>query len=177
MLGGLRSAAQTISYEVRFAIIILSLVTINFSYSISQIAVVFYWPFLILRPPLAILWFTSALAETNRTPFDFAEGESELVSGFNTEYRARRFVLFFLAEYSRLLFIRVLFRLLFLNTKDLIITLTLGRIRLAYLFIWVRGTLPRLRYDKLIGLTWKIFLPASIRYLIFFARISIILGV
>lgn len=80
---------------------------------------------LLITLPLGILWFTSALAETNRTPFDFTEGESELVSGFNTEYISRGFVLFFLAEYSRILFISLLFRVLFFNPYDLFIALRL----------------------------------------------------
>lgn len=172
ILGSLRSAAQTISYEVSFAIIILSPVAIRSSFYIVSLIEKFNWPIILINLPLAAIWFISALAETNRTPFDFAEGESELVSGFNTEYRARIFVLFFLAEYRRVLFIRLLFSVLFINPLDLNFGLSLRTIILASLFIWVRGTLPRLRYDKLIALTWKVFLPISISYLIFFSRLN-----
>lgn len=172
ILGGLRAVAQTISYEVRFAIIILRLVALSYSFNSILFLNIFNWPLILLRPPLSVLWFTSALAETNRTPFDFSESESELVSGFNTEYRASGFVLFFLAEYSRILFIRVLFRVLFINPQDLLLKLALWSLCLANLFIWVRGTLPRLRYDKLISIAWKIFLPVSIIYLLLFSRIS-----
>jgi NADH-ubiquinone oxidoreductase chain 1 len=101
--------------------------------------------------PLALIWFVSRLAETNRTPYDFSEGESELVSGFNTEYRGGRFVLIFMAEYRRILFMRLLFRVFFFSRG--------GRIRIIFKgvvvscwFIWVRGSLPRYRYDKLINL-------------------------
>jgi len=99
-----------------------------------------------------LCWFSSSLAETNRTPFDFAEGESELVSGFNVEYRAGGFALIFLAEYARILFIRILFVVLFLgrNPLSLIFYFKLGLI--SFLFIWVRGSLPRFRYDKLMYL-------------------------
>lgn len=95
------------------------------------------------------MWFISRLAETNRTPFDFAEGESELVSGFNIEYGAGGFALIFLAEYARILFIRMLFSLLFLGSffNSLFFFLKLNFI--AFLFIWVRGAFPRYRYDKL----------------------------
>lgn len=173
ILGRLRVAAQTISYEVRFAIIILSPVILITCFRLSFFLKTLNWPIITISPLIAIIWFTSSLAETNRTPFDFAEGESELVSGFNTEYRASGFVLFFLAEYRSILFIRLLFRILFINPLDLIFLLTLWTVLRAYLFIWVRGTLPRLRYDKLIRLTWKIFLPISIRYLMLFSSLRV----
>lgn len=98
------------------------------------------------------MWIISSLAETNRTPFDFAEGESELVSGFNVEYGAGGFALIFLAEYARILFIRALFSLLFLGASliSFFFFLKLGLI--SFLFIWVRGAYPRYRYDKLINI-------------------------
>lgn len=97
-------------------------------------------------------WFCTCLAETNRTPFDFAEGESELVSGFNVEYRRGGFALIFLAEYSRILFIRILFCILFLGADIYSFFFFLKLTIVSYAFIWVRGTLPRFRYDKLINL-------------------------
>nr|AKG95421.1 NADH dehydrogenase subunit 1 [Cylisticus convexus] len=166
-LGSLRAVAQTISYEVSFAFIILSLVALTSSYSLNEFMIFLDWMVLLIFPPLAVLWFTSALAETNRTPFDFSEGESELVSGFNTEYSASGFVLFFLAEYSSILFMSMLTSILFFNSYDLTFSLTLSTLFIAYIFIWVRGTLPRLRYDKLMALAWKIFLPVAISYLLF----------
>lgn len=102
--------------------------------------------------PLSLVWFASCLAETNRTPFDFAEGESELVSGFNTEYRSGGFALIFMAEYASILFIRSLFSILFLGGSLIRVGFYLKLVLVSFIFIWVRGTLPRLRYDKLIYL-------------------------
>lgn len=171
LLGALRRVAQTISYEVRIIFLLLPIPLISASFNIQSIK--FYqitWPALLL-PPLILFWFTSLLAETNRTPFDFAEGESELVSGFNTEYSRRRFALIFMAEYTRILAISLLTRALFFTSSPahilslgLIITVTTF---LASAFIWARGTLPRIRYDHLISLTWKNFLPIRITINIF----------
>jgi NADH-ubiquinone oxidoreductase chain 1 len=102
--------------------------------------------------PLACVWFASSLAETNRTPFDFAEGESELVSGFNIEYRRGGFALIFMAEYARILFIRALFALIFIGPTTIYWLYTLKAGFIAFIFLWVRGTLPRFRYDKLMNL-------------------------
>lgn len=173
ILGRLRAVAQTISYEVRLAIIILSLVSLNASFKFIKLPGLEN-SLILLALPISILWLVSAFAETNRTPFDFAEGESELVSGFNTEYRARGFVLFFLAEYRRVLFMRLFFSVLFLGVEDLLITLRLTTSLVVFLFIWVRGTLPRLRYDKLIELAWKILLPLSLVYLLLFSRVRLL---
>lgn len=108
-------------------------------------------PFLFLFPLSGLIWFVSCLAETNRTPFDFAEGESELVSGYNTEYRRGGFALIMLAEYTRILFMSFLFIVVFLGGVESL-NLIPGFIFLSFLFVWVRGTLPRFRYDKLIYL-------------------------
>jgi NADH-ubiquinone oxidoreductase chain 1 len=103
-----------------------------------------FW-FLFLFFPIGIIWIVSSLAETNRTPFDFAEGESELVSGFNIEYGAGGFALIFLAEYARILFISILFSLLFLGSSSLSFIFFLKLNFIAFLFIWVRGAFPRYR--------------------------------
>lgn len=99
-----------------------------------------------------MIWFVSSLAETNRTPFDFAEGESELVSGFNVEYRRGGFALIFLAEYSSILFIRIFFCVIFLGGNLIDWGFFVKLVFISFVFIWVRGTLPRFRYDKLIYL-------------------------
>nr|URX53914.1 NADH dehydrogenase subunit 1 [Cryptotermes kirbyi] len=174
LLGGLRSVAQTISYEVSLALILLSFVflvsgydLINFYYFQSYLWLIFF------TFPLSLVWFISCLAETNRTPFDFAEGESELVSGFNVEYGAGGFALIFLAEYASILFMSLLFCIIFLgcDLDSLFFYIKLSFI--SYLFIWVRGTLPRFRYDKLMYLAWSGFLPLSLNFLLFFLGVKL----
>nr|YP_009343039.1 NADH dehydrogenase subunit 1 [Cambarus robustus]APS87266.1 NADH dehydrogenase subunit 1 [Cambarus robustus]UZC55679.1 NADH dehydrogenase subunit 1 [Cambarus robustus] len=167
LLGSLRSVAQTISYEVSLALILLSFIflieSFNFSdFIVYQEEVWFLW----LTIPLSMVWFTSSLAETNRTPFDFSEGESELVSGFNTEYSSGGFALIFMAEYSSILFMSMIFSLFFLGPNTLSIIFYMKVVGVSGIFIWVRGTLPRFRYDKLMYLAWKSFLPVSLNFLI-----------
>jgi NADH-ubiquinone oxidoreductase chain 1 len=174
LLGGLRAVAQTISYEVRLALILLSLIFLVGRYNFFNF--IFFqinsW-FIFLCFPLILTWFCTSLAETNRTPFDFAEGESELVSGFNVEYRRGGFALIFLAEYSRILFMRILFRMLFLGGDIYSLIFFLKLRFISFIFIWVRGTLPRFRYDKLMFLAWKRFLPFSLNYLVLIIGINI----
>nr|YP_009406978.1 NADH dehydrogenase subunit 1 [Stygiocaris lancifera]ASA39514.1 NADH dehydrogenase subunit 1 [Stygiocaris lancifera] len=168
LLGCLRAVAQTISYEVSLALILLSLLMlvggVDFSLFIDHQR---YLVFVVLVFPLALVWFASCLAETNRTPFDFAEGESELVSGFNTEYSAGGFALIFMSEYASILFMSFLFVILFLGLGLSKIWFYLGAVFISFCFVWVRGTLPRFRYDKLMYLAWKSFLPVSLNYLLF----------
>nr|AVN67560.1 NADH dehydrogenase subunit 1 [Rhyparobia maderae] len=176
LLGGLRAVAQTISYEVSLALILLSFIFLVGSYNLMDFNDFQLWMWMIfLTFPLSLVWFTSCLAETNRTPFDFAEGESELVSGFNVEYSSGGFALIFLAEYASILFMSMLFCVVFLggNVDSLFFYLKLSLI--SFLFIWVRGTLPRFRYDKLMYLAWKSFLPLSLNYLLFFLGFKLFL--
>nr|ANJ70551.1 NADH dehydrogenase subunit 1 [Melanotus villosus] len=166
LLGGLRCVAQTISYEVSLALILLSFLVLISSLSIFDLVFNqrYIW-FFFVGIPLGMVWFVSSLAETNRTPFDFAEGESELVSGFNIEYSSGGFALIFLAEYANILFMSMFFSLLFLG-GDLISWLFFMKlVFISFIFIWARGTLPRFRYDKLMYLSWKSFLPVSLNYL------------
>jgi NADH-ubiquinone oxidoreductase chain 1 len=176
LLGGLRSVAQTISYEVSLRLILISFIfiIIRFNIIIFIIYQIYIW-FLLICFPLALCWFASSLAETNRAPFDFAEGESELVSGFNVEYRRGGFALIFLAEYVRIIFIRILFSILFLGGNIFSLLFYLKLRVILFLFIWIRGSLPRFRYDKLIYLAWKRFLPISLNYLFFFICLKIFL--
>lgn len=122
--------------------------------------------FIIYIFPVSIVWFLVSLAETNRAPFDFAEGESELVSGFNIEYGGGGFSIIFIAEYSMILFISILYRLIFLGRSIFYFSFYIKFIIIVFIFIWVRGTFPRFRYDKLIYLAWKSFLPYSLLVLI-----------
>lgn len=168
LLGALRGVAQTISYEVRISLILLSSLIINNLIDISLISINYLSWIILIILPLAIIWFITNLAETNRTPFDFAEGESELVSGFNVEYRSGMFALIFIAEYANILIISLLTCIFF--TGSFIFSpnlfLVVKTIIIATLFIWIRATIPRIRYDNLIYLTWKGFLPISLTALI-----------
>nr|APX40589.1 NADH dehydrogenase subunit 1 [Cryptocephalus rufipes] len=163
LLGGLRAVAQSISYEVSLFIIFLSFLFMILSYSFIDFLKYQenIW-FLFIMLPLCMMWVVTCLAETNRTPFDFAEGESELVSGFNVEYSSGGFAMIFLAEYSSIIFMSMICSLLFLggNFHSFFFFLKIGFI--AFLWIWVRGTLPRYRYDKLMYLAWKSYLPIAL---------------
>nr|YP_007026058.1 NADH dehydrogenase subunit 1 [Carcinoscorpius rotundicauda]AFT65398.1 NADH dehydrogenase subunit 1 [Carcinoscorpius rotundicauda] len=166
MLGAYRAVAQTISYEVSLALIMLSCVVMVESYDLVKLSNYqdcwwLVWGFF----PLFLVWFSSCLAETNRSPFDFAEGESELVSGFNVEYSSGGFALIFMAEYANIMFVSLISVFLFFG--GMIEMLVISIVILSMLFLWVRGTFPRFRYDKLMGLAWKIYLPLALNYLLF----------
>nr|UDF83742.1 NADH dehydrogenase subunit 1 [Mythicomyia sp.] len=175
LLGGLRAVAQTISYEVSLALIMLSFVILIGSYNIMDFYYFqqYVW-FILLLFPLGLVWFASCLAETNRTPFDFAEGESELVSGFNVEYSSGGFALIFLAEYASILFMSMLYTMIFFGGDIFSLLFYFKLLFVAFTFIWARGTLPRFRYDKLMYLAWKGFLPMSLNYLMFFFGMMIL---
>jgi len=160
MLGAIRAVAQTISYEVRITIIVLrSVMFILWDISQEKQVSAMSWSlitFLIFR--------VRVLAEANRSPFDFAEGERELVRGFNTEYRSVLFVMVFLAEYIAIIFMSSLSGALFISTTFLeLVTITLT---IRFFYVWARGTLPRFRYDQLMYLAWKCFLPMSLVFLV-----------
>nr|QDA21720.1 NADH dehydrogenase subunit 1 [Deielia phaon] len=176
LLGALRAVAQTISYEVSLALILISFIFLCNSYNLYSFSLYqgMLW-FLFISFPLMIIWFASMLAETNRTPFDFAEGESELVSGFNVEYSSGGFALIFMAEYASILFMSMLFVMMFLGGDFYSFFFILKLVFVSFIFIWVRGTLPRYRYDKLMYLAWKSFLPISLNYLIFFSGLKIMI--
>nr|YP_009488069.1 NADH dehydrogenase subunit 1 [Culex brami]AWB99940.1 NADH dehydrogenase subunit 1 [Culex brami] len=176
LLGGLRAVAQTISYEVSLALILLSFIFLIGDYNFLNFYLFqkYTW-FILFCFPLGLVWFASCLAETNRTPFDFAEGESELVSGFNVEYSSGGFALIFLAEYSSILFMSMLFSVMFLGSDIYSLLFFFKLTVISFLFIWVRGTLPRFRYDKLMYLAWKSFLPMSLNYLFFFIGVKLII--
>lgn len=176
LLGRLRAVAQTISYEVCIIFFFLCYIflILNFNlkdFLIYQEFIRFFYLNLLICFILLIIF----LAETNRAPFDFAEGESELVSGFNIEYRRGGFALIFLAEYSIIIFLSIIFCFIFFFNLIIYLEFYLKIIFLTYLFILIRGSYPRFRYDKLINLTWKIYLPISLFFLIIFFRLKIII--
>nr|UPT34496.1 NADH dehydrogenase subunit 1 [Pachypanchax playfairii] len=174
LIGALRAVAQTISYEVSLGLILLTVVIPvgNFTLQTFNTTQESTW---LLLPfwPLAIMWYISTLAETNRAPFDLTEGESELVSGFNIEYAGGPFALFFLAEYANILLMNALSTVLFLGTSlnhiipELTVTsLMIKTALLSALFLWVRASYPRFRYDQLMHLIWKNFLPLTLALVI-----------
>ena len=164
ILGGLRSISQTISYEVSFILIIFSYLIIIESLNLNFIFILKFNLIYILFP-LSLIFYVRVLAELNRTPFDFSEGESELISGYNIEYIRGKFALIFLAEYRNIIFLNMIFILI--NFYYLSIYLYLLWIFILYLVVLIRGILPRFRYDKLIFLVWLNYLPISLNYLIY----------
>nr|QWS06281.1 NADH dehydrogenase subunit 1 [Buccinum bayani] len=178
LLGSLRAIAQTISYEISMALVLLFPLFLVGSFSFIEIKEsqeLVWLAFLMI--PVSFMWFVTCVAETNRAPFDFAEGESELVSGFNIEYGAAGFALIFLAEYANILVMSLFSALLFCGGSSLIfmesdLGFMLKVLFFAFAFIWVRGSYPRFRYDLLMGLTWKGFLPASLSFLLLIAILA-----
>nr|AXS65910.1 NADH dehydrogenase subunit 1 [Tenebrionoidea sp. 15 KM-2017] len=174
MLGGLRAVAQTISYEVSLALILMSFIFMILSMNLYDFTVYQYYVwFIFLMFPLCLMWVISSLAETNRTPFDFAEGESELVSGFNVEYSSGTFAFIFLAEYSNILFMSMICVLIFLGGDVYSWLFFLKLVFISFFWIWTRGTLPRFRYDKLMYLAWKSFLPCSLNFIVFYFSLKL----
>nr|QKZ95142.1 NADH dehydrogenase subunit 1 [Oreolalax major] len=169
LIGALRAVAQTISYEISLGLILLCLVIFTGGFSLYNFNITQEHIWLIIPGwPLAFMWFTSTLAETNRAPFDLTEGESELVSGFNVEYAAGPFALFFLAEYANIMMMNTLSVILFLGSSHsnfpelTTISLMIKATILTFVFIWVRASYPRFRYDQLMHLMWKNFLPLTL---------------
>lgn len=185
-LGSLRSAAQMISYEVSIGFIIVNICICTGSFNLSSIVLsqTNIW-FVIPLFPMFILFYISMLAETNRHPFDLPEAEAELVSGYNVEYSAMTFALFFLGEYANMLLMSAFSSILFLGgwlplINQLPLTILPGSFWLSIkivigvlFFILTRAALPRYRYDQLMYIGWKSFLPVSISYLIFTVSILI----
>ena len=173
IMGAMRSIAQTISYEISLAVLVFIVILYLTSLSLNCINTIkSYFLFVLILPHVIGVWLISRVAETNRAPFDFAEGERELVSGFNVEYGAAGFALIFIAEYGRIYFLRHLTALIFLFKINSLGGLT-GVTLAIFLWIWVRRTLPRHRYDLLINLAWKSILPISLSLVILILRLKL----
>nr|AAX54651.1 NADH dehydrogenase subunit 1 [Oxyeleotris lineolata] len=174
LIGALRAVAQTISYEVSLGLILLSAIIFTGGFTLQTFNITQEGIWLLLPAwPLAAMWYISTLAETNRAPFDLTEGESELVSGFNVEYAGGPFALFFLAEYANILLMNTLSATLFLGASHIphlpeitTINLMTKAALLSILFLWVRASYPRFRYDQLMHLIWKNFLPLTLALVI-----------
>nr|YP_009332049.1 NADH dehydrogenase subunit 1 [Tamias canipes]APH07761.1 NADH dehydrogenase subunit 1 [Tamias canipes]APH07826.1 NADH dehydrogenase subunit 1 [Tamias canipes]APH08253.1 NADH dehydrogenase subunit 1 [Tamias canipes]APH08292.1 NADH dehydrogenase subunit 1 [Tamias canipes] len=184
LIGALRAVAQTISYEVTLAIILLSVLLMNGSFTLSSLITTQQSTWLLLPTwPLAMMWFISTLAETNRAPFDLTEGESELVSGFNVEYAAGPFALFFMAEYTNIIMMNALTTILFmgamfnpLTPETFTLSFTLKTLLLTSMFLWIRASYPRFRYDQLMHLLWKNFLPLTLALCMWHISLPIIMA-
>lgn len=190
MFGAMRVAAQIISYEIAMGFALIGVILAADSLNLSEIVNKqaggilhwFVWPLL----PLAVVYWITAIAETNRAPFDVAEGESEIVAGFHVEYAGMGFALFFLAEYANMILISVLTSLLFLGGwhppfqfefLQIIpgwVWLFLKTCFFLYLYLWIRATLPRYRYDQIMYVGWKVLIPISMFWLIFVAVMVLI---
>jgi len=174
-LGALRAAAQMISYEVSIGLILISIILCGGSLSLTEIVISQRMGVIYLIPlwPAGMMFLVSALAETNRAPFDLTEGESELVSGYNVEYASMQFALFFLAEYAHIILMSCLFALLFLGGWNAPFNVSPHGVHwfaikstlLVFVFIWVRASFPRIRYDQLMALLWKSYLPLSLGFI------------
>ena len=185
-LGAMRSAAQMVSYEVSMGFVIVTVLLCVGSLNLNDIVLAQRnWWFCFPLAPMFVIFFISTLAETNRSPFDLPEGESEIVAGFFVEYSAMAFALFFLGEYTNMILMSAMTSILFLGgwLAPFGLTFIPGPIwfiaKIAFclfVFIWVRGTFPRFRYDQLMRLGWKVFLPASLAYLILVAGVLLAFG-
>ncbi len=181
-LGSLRSAAQIVSYEIAMGFALVGVLMAAHSLNLvhivnAQLGGVFQWYWLPLFP-MFIVYLISGLAETNRAPFDVAEGESEIVAGFHVEYSGMAFAIFFLAEYANMILIATLTSLLFLGGWDPLFDVApftwlpgifwlLGKIGFVlFLFLWFRATFPRYRYDQIMRLGWKVFIPVTLVWLL-----------
>nr|YP_009178463.1 NADH dehydrogenase subunit 1 [Leopardus colocola]AKE36247.1 NADH dehydrogenase subunit 1 [Leopardus colocola]AKE36325.1 NADH dehydrogenase subunit 1 [Leopardus tigrinus]AKG95054.1 NADH dehydrogenase subunit 1 [Leopardus pardalis]WPS67033.1 NADH dehydrogenase subunit 1 [Leopardus tigrinus] len=182
LIGALRAVAQTISYEVTLAIILLSVLLMNGSFTLATLITTQEFIWLIIPAwPLAMMWFISTLAETNRAPFDLTEGESELVSGFNVEYAAGPFALFFMAEYANIIMMNSLTTILFFGAfhnpympELYTANFTVKTLLLTTTFLWIRASYPRFRYDQLMHLSWKNFLPLTLALCMWHVSLPII---
>jgi NADH-quinone oxidoreductase subunit H len=177
-LGSLRSAAQIVSYEIAMGFTLVGVLMCANSLNLGKIVLGqeggfwhwYIWPLF----PLFIIYFISAVAETNRAPFDVAEGESEIVAGFHVEYSGMAFAVFFLAEYANMILVSMLAALMFLGgwlspipfIPDSFLWLLIKVAFLLFCFLWFRATFPRYRYDQIMRLGWKIFIPITIAWIV-----------
>jgi NADH-quinone oxidoreductase subunit H len=190
-LGAIRSSAQMISYEVSMGLVIVTVLLVTGSLNLSEIVEhqrdMPFWIHMLLAP-MAVVFFISVLAETNRLPFDLPEAESELVAGYNVEYSSMSFALFFLGEYANMILVSAMtvtffmggylppFGISFLYLIPGFIWFVLKICFLLFVFLWIRATLPRYRYDQLMHLGWKVFLPLTLFWVVLVASLLVITG-
>jgi NADH-quinone oxidoreductase subunit H len=190
-LGAIRSSAQMISYEVSMGLVIVTVLLVTGTLNLSEIVEhqrnMPFWIHLLLAP-MAVVFFISVLAETNRLPFDLPEAESELVAGYNVEYSSMSFALFFLGEYANMILVSAMtvtffmggylppFGISFLYFVPGFIWFVLKVCFLLFVFLWIRATLPRYRYDQLMRLGWKVFLPLTLFWVVLVASLLLVTG-
>lgn len=181
LMGGLRSSAQMISYELTLGISALSVIVWTGSLNLVDMVHAQTVPFILIQPVAFLLFFIAGVAETNRAPFDLPEAEQELVAGFHTEYTGMKFAMFFMGEYINMVTMSAMMTLLFLggwNSYGLplfpFLAFALKVFFFLCVFIWLRSTFPRLRYDRLMTFGWKVLLPISILNLLFYSTIKVI---
>nr|AZL93139.1 NADH dehydrogenase subunit 1 [Brachymeria sp. ZJUH_2016006] len=176
LIGSYRSIAQVISYEVSMIMIMLFFFILVESFSMKEYLIFQkFFGFFFLSISFSMIFYISLLAEMNRTPFDLAEGESELVSGFNIEYGSGSFAIIFISEYGMILFMSYLYCWMMFNMNLKSIFSYYLYMCFIYLVLWIRGTFPRMRYDKLMELTWKSFLPISLNLIIFVSGLKLLM--
>jgi NADH-quinone oxidoreductase subunit H len=177
LLAGLRASAQLISYEVAIVMMLVSMAVTAGTLSMvdivrAQLAQGVWYAF--VQPVAFVILFIGGLAETNRAPFDLPEAEQELTGGFHTEYSGMRFALFFLAEYANMIVVSNVAQLAFLDVVPQSLWFLLKTFVFLYVFIWIRATLPRYRYDQLMRLGWKVLIPLAIANLIVTASVRVL---
>ena len=193
-LGAMRSAAQVVSYEIAMGFALVGVLIAAGSLNLSEIVMaqqggIFYWYWLPLLP-LFVVYFVSGVAETNRAPFDIAEGESEIVAGFHVEYSGMAFAIFFLAEYADMILISILAATLFMGgwlspfegipvLESMfawvpgLVWLLLKTSMFLFIYLWIRATFPRYRYDQVMRLGWKVFIPVTLVWLVIISTLQV----
>lgn len=193
-LGAMRSAAQVVSYEIAMGFALVGVLIAAGSLNLSEIVMaqqggIFYWYWLPLLP-LFVVYFVSGVAETNRAPFDIAEGESEIVAGFHVEYSGMAFAIFFLAEYADMILISILAATLFMGgwlspfegipvLESMfawvpgLVWLLLKTSLFLFIYLWIRATFPRYRYDQVMRLGWKVFIPVTLVWLVVISTMQV----
>jgi NADH-quinone oxidoreductase subunit H len=182
LMGGLRSSAQMISYELTLGLSALSVIVLAGSLNlVDLVQAQEAYPFILIQPLAFLLFFIAGIAETNRAPFDLPEAEQELVAGFHTEYTGMKFAMFFMGEYINMVTMSALVTLLFLggwNSYGLpiwpIVSFALKVFFLLCVFIWLRSTFPRIRYDRLMTFGWKVLLPLCLLNLLITGALTVI---
>ena len=190
-LGAIRSSAQMISYEVSIGLVLVTVLLTVGSLNISDIVTAqinMKWYIKLLLMPMMVIFFISCLAETNRLPFDLPEAEAELVAGYNVEYSSMTFAMFFLGEYANMILVSAMTTILFLggwlppfnltifNMIPGFIWFAIKVCFLLFCFLWIRATFPRYRYDQLMRLGWKVFLPISLLWVVIMSATLLYLG-